>query len=216
MSNESATIREWIKVGVITGLAASIIYPVMIFVPLPKAVAVVLLCSFGPLLSIACVGLYHLLKIHRAGIKAQIAVVSNIIAGTLVTIMFIVQTAVNFSMEKYLATATDASIKDSLNMIWKVVDKVQLGLDISWDVYIAIGTFFFGMCMMDHPRFGKTFGSVGVLFALLLLAFNLATFPLPPANNGLVDMGPFVGLWYAAVSVQALRSIKWAHEQTAN
>jgi len=44
---------------------------------------------------------------------------------------------------------------------------------------------------------------------------NLATFPTPPAEAHLVDLGPAVGLWYLAVSIQMWRSLGWAKERSA-
>ena len=69
--------------------------------------------------------------------------------------------------------------------------------------------------MLEHPRFGRIFGWTGMTTAVLLLAFNLYTFPMPPANSELIDLGPLVGLWYLVVSLQALRSLKWAREELA-
>jgi hypothetical protein len=93
---------------------------------------------------------------------------------------------------------------------------VQLGLDVSWDVFIAIGTLLFAVNMLNHPRFGKILGSIGALLAILLLGFNLYSFPIPPANVNLIDFGPFVGLWYLVVSVQMLRSLTWAKKESAS
>ena len=124
--------------------------------------------------------------------------------------MLVVQLAISFSMEDYLKNAGDATTKSTLEWIGKVVDKVQLGLDVSWDVFIAIGTLLFAVNMLNHPRFGKILGGIGALLAILLLGFNLYTFPTPPANANLIDFGPFVGLWYLVASIQTLRSLAWA------
>jgi hypothetical protein len=56
-----------------------------------------------------------------------------------------------------------------------------------------------------------------MLLAVLLLGFNLATFPEPPGESNLVDLGPFVGLWYLAVTIQLWRSLAWvSHVLTAD
>jgi hypothetical protein len=126
--------------------------------------------------------------------------------------MLVVQLAISMSMRDYMDKATDAATKATLDLIWKAVDKVQLGLDVSWDVFIGIGTLLFAVNMLNHPRFGKILGGIGALLAILLLGFNLYTFPMPPANANLIDFGPFVGLWYLVISIQALRSLAWAKE----
>jgi hypothetical protein len=75
---------------------------------------------------------------------------------------------------------------------------------------IGLGTVLFGVSMFRHPRFGRLFGASGVVLGLGLLMSNLYAFPTPPANTGLIDLGPFIGLWYLAVSVQMWRSLGWA------
>jgi hypothetical protein len=39
-----------------------------------------------------------------------------------------------------------------------------------------------------------------------LLAFNLWAFPVPPADAGLVDLGPVTGAWWVIVIVILLRT----------
>jgi hypothetical protein len=87
---------------------------------------------------------------------------------------------------------------------------VWLGLDVAWDTYIGLGTVLFAFSMLRHPRFGRVFAATGVAIGFALLLFNLYTFPTPPANAGLVDLGPLIGLWYFAVTVQMWRSLSWA------
>ena len=210
MTKENALSLSWIKLGAISGIVACIIYPLMIAVEMPRLLTVLCAAAFGPLLSLASVGLYHLLKLQQKNAGVQIAAVANIIAGSIVNMMLVVQLAISISLRDYVDHATDAATKSTLELIWKAVDKVQLGLDVSWDVFIALGTLLFAVNMLTHPRFGKILGGIGALLAILLLGFNLYSFPIPPANAELIDFGPFVGLWYLIVSIQTLRSLTWA------
>ena len=212
MSQESQLQLNWIKAGIITGFLTTVIYPLLIFAPLPDLLGIILACFVGPLLSIASYGLYQFIKIHRKTVSLQIAAVSNIIAGTVFNLMLIVQLARRMGMSDYLKSVNQGITTEMLQWISRGVLTVQAGLDVSWDVYIAIGTFFFGLNMLAHPKFGKIFGAAGILLALLMLAFNLYTFPTPPMEAGLIDFGPFIGLWYFAITIQILRSIKWARE----
>jgi hypothetical protein len=81
---------------------------------------------------------------------------------------------------------------------------VWLGLDVAFDVYIGVGTIFLAVAVMRHEWFGRAFGLTGLAVAVVMLVLNLATFPTPPANAGLFDMGPFVGLWYLAITIASL------------
>jgi hypothetical protein len=195
---------EWIKLGGVCGLASMVVFAVMVATPLPDAPSAALAALFGPLLSLASYGLYRLLRLNRNSVSLQIAVVSNAIAGALVTAMLMVQLAVR--------SGGRTSVDD---VLWTKFRRVDLGLDVAWDVYIVLGTFLFAWNMLSHPRFGRIFGGIGLLLAAALAVLNLATFPTPPANAGLVDLGPLVGLWYAAVSVQLLRSRRWAETRSS-
>jgi len=53
-----------------------------------------------------------------------------------------------------------------------------------------------------------------MLVGAALLVLNLQTFPTPPANAGLFDLGPVLGLWYLAVTIQVARSFHWIDEMT--
>jgi hypothetical protein len=49
----------------------------------------------------------------------------------------------------------------------------------------------------------------------LLLATNLASFPEPPGDSRLIDLGPLVGLWYLIVALRIGWSLRWVEEQAA-
>ena len=208
MEDKNNLIRNWVKIGIVTGLLTSLVYPLLIFVELPRLLTVVLAASFGPLLAIASVGLYQFMQLHKKSVSIQIAVVSNIIAGVILGIMLIVQMALKFPLVDYLKSSNDNAVQELVSWIWKI----DLGLDVTWDVYIVLGTFLFAVCMLRHPRFGKLIGLTGILIAGVTLAFNVITFPDPPSESGLLDPGPFVGLWYLAVTIQIMRSLKWMED----
>jgi hypothetical protein len=87
---------------------------------------------------------------------------------------------------------------------------IWLGLDVAWDAYVGFGTICFALAMMRHPRFGRVFAFVGMAVGAGLLALHVYTFPTPPQNAGLVDLGPALGLWYLVVTIQMWRSLSWA------
>lgn len=151
MSNDSQLQLNWVKAGIITGLLTTTIYPLLIFVSMPKLLTVLLVCFVGPLLSVASYGLYQFIKIHQKTVTLQIAMISNIIAGTIFNLILIVQLARQIGMRDYIDSASNKSAAEMLQWISKGVYAVQAGLDVSWDIYIVAGTFFFGWGM-PHPR----------------------------------------------------------------
>jgi hypothetical protein len=177
----------------VCGLLADAAYVLAVAVPLGDVAGPVVASVFGPLIAAASVALYLLLAAARATLAGQLAAIANVVAGGLVTAMLLVQISVN---------DVDSRLSPAVN---DAFEHVEFGLDLSWDVFLAAGTFLFGCAMLSDARFGRRFALPGMVVAAALYALNFASFPTPPGDAGLVDLGPLIGLWYAAVSVQALR-----------
>ena len=205
-------IRTWIRLGAVSGIVASLSYPTLILVPLPLPAVAAVAALFGMSLGIAAVGGYQLIALNRRTVTLQIGAASNVIAGVMVLCMLFIQLSVNATMEPLLAAAQVDGTEEVTRLIWAVVDQVQLAFDVVWDMYISIGTLLIAWNLRRHPRFGPAFGWSGILLAALLLTLNLVTFPTPPDQAGLIDIGPFVGLWAFAMAIQVVRSLKWADE----
>lgn len=58
---DSVTIR-WIKAGIAGGLCASVIYPVLVFAPLPMALTALFAATLGPAIGIAGIGLFQIIR----------------------------------------------------------------------------------------------------------------------------------------------------------
>lgn len=165
-----------------------IVYPVLIFVSLPRIPQVVLGASFGPALAVASVALWHALGSHRRTPSAELAAMSNVLAGELVTAMRIVQLAINYSTAPVTTNQLETLFRDRL---WDVV----LGLDTSFDVFIGLGTLLFSVNMIKDPRFGRSIGWAGVFVALVPLhGASLFYFPEPPYTHGFPHVGIFIGI----------------------
>jgi hypothetical protein len=190
-----------VRIGIVAGLATCVVYPLVVIAPIPKQIAIPLIALLGPSLSVASVGLRAALRLPRDSASASLGCILNIVAGALLSAMLFVQVAVR----QY---ATSEALPTRLVGVW-------LGLDVAWDVYIALGTIFFSVAMFRHPRFGAWYAVPGLAIAVVLLVLNLATFPIPPAESGGFDIGPLVGLWYLAVTIRMWRSLGWAALQVA-
>jgi hypothetical protein len=188
----AASARTALIAGV-CGLLANVAYVLGASEVLGDLVTPILASLIGPFIAAASVALYLLLAAERATLAGQFAAIANVAAGALLTAMLLVQIAVN---------DVEAGLSPAVN---EAFEHVEFGLDLSWDVFLVAGTILFGWAMLADPRFGRRFALPGIALAAALYVLNFATFPTPPASEGLVDLGPVVGLWYAAVSVQALR-----------
>jgi hypothetical protein len=177
----------------VCGLLANVAYVVVSAMPPDHAAAPFVGSVFGLLIAGASVALYLLLVAERATLAGLLAAIANVAAGALVTAMLLVQIAVND-----VETGLSPAVNDAF-------EHVEFALDLSWDVFLVAGTILFCCAMLADRRFGRRFALPGIALAAGLYVLNFASFPTPPAAAGLVDLGPLVGLWYAAVSVQALR-----------
>ncbi|MGD9899499.1 MAG: hypothetical protein AB7T22_10285 [Calditrichaceae bacterium] len=196
-------ILSWINIGIICGFLVSIIYPLLQFIS-DLTLGVVLAVLMGILLSLASVGLYYFILIYKKTITSKIAVFSNIIAGALLTQMFLVQLAIKSSRP--------ILIEESSKWIWQSLNHIHYGLDVAWDVYIFLGTFLFAINIYTHPKFGKIFSVSGILVSLLMIITNIFSFPNPPSEE-FIDFGPLIGLWYLGITIKIAFSKKWIHHQ---
>ncbi len=192
---------SWVRVGPVAGVLAIAAYFAAAMGNLPSLATLVLAFSMGPLLSVAFIGFYHFLRAHRNSAALQTATIFGVIAGTLVNLMLVVQQS--------LFVSIPSATRKALGSAWTGLNMVQLGMDISWDIYVSVATILLGVVLWKHPRFGMVLGGITVFAGLLLLVLNLWTFPTPPGESGLFDIGPFVGLWYVVLSVRMLLSVKW-------
>ena len=194
--------RSWILYGMVAGILADISYTIAgAELPFLGAVNVYLGMAFGPLIAVAYVGMYHFFRLHRNTVALQAATIFGVIAGTLVNLMVVVQSAIHQTIP--------AGARESLGLAYAGLNMVQLGMDVSWDIYLAVATILLGFVMRGHPRFGWIWAAAAFLIGGGLLALNLVTFPIPPANAGSVDLGPVSGVLYLGIAIRILASLKW-------
>lgn len=198
--------RTWAELGVVAGVVAAVAYAVASAVPMSPALQAVAVSIFGPGIAMASAGLFEVLRLHRATVGLKVGLVANIAAGITVTMMLLAQIAFKRWLELMFPAGLAAS---SSSPAYQAANGLQIGLDVAWDVFLAIGTFLFALNMWTHPRFGRAFAITGGAFAVLLLVLNFGTFPEPPAEVGLVDVGPLVGLWYLAAAIRIGFSLRW-------
>ena len=128
---------------------------------------------FGPLVGCAGVALYRVLAWQRETIAGLLAAIANVAAGALVVAMFLVQIGLSVAAEQ--APGLDASNE-------RILDHIHFGLDLSWDTFICLGAFLFGLVMVRRRGFGPVVGGAGMVIAVALYAVNFATFPSLPAR----------------------------------
>jgi hypothetical protein len=192
---------SWLRFTILSGIAAMVSYAAAAFVPLPEKISLLLAFAFGPFFMLASLGYFHIIRAWKDSIALQVGVLFNIVGTSLVTLMLVVQQTSFTFHDRFKTERGDAFSETQLSWVFKEVNAVQLGIDLAWDLFISAGTVFLAIGMWNHPVYRKVFPLTGILVAVLLFSFNMAYFPVPPSEAGSVDFGPFVALWYLALTI---------------
>lgn len=202
-STDSAetTRLDAVRLGIVAGFFTCFAYPLVAFLHLPMLATTALAACFGPALAVASFGLKGLLDLERPMVSSALGLLLNALGGVLFTAMALVQLAVG-------SLVSGEKISAPITSIW-------LGIGKAWDAYVGLGTICFALAMLRHPRFGRVFAFSGLAIAAGLLVLNFYTFPSPPADGGLIDPGPAIGLWYLVVTIQMWRSVTWAKRRVS-
>ncbi len=194
----------------VMGLGALLVYLAAAFGVLPilgtERVTLALVFAIGPVAMVGVLGIYEVLRTSRSEFLARVGATFLIVAFALFNLMLVVQQMVRAQFRQFRSETGDAGAAAVLDAVFKGTDLVQQGIDVSFDVFYCLGIIALSVVMYGEPVFGRLVGGFGVISAATLLVFNLATFPHPPANSGLVDLGPLTILWWILVSVQIKRS----------
>ena len=70
-----------------------------------------------------------------------------------------------------------------------------------------MSAFLFAVVMWRHPAFGRWFSLLSVVTIGPHLLMKSITFPRPPAEAGLFDAGPLVGVWFLVFTIQIARHV---------
>lgn len=206
-ANHRTAARDWMQVGAWSGLIAVITYMGAALLPLPDRLAIVLALVFPLFLLVAHVGLYQFLSRERVSMWNQLAVILGIGAPVLVSAMLTVQQSMMAYMQRFYYPLDELTRQSQIN-IWRAVDSVQLGLDVAWDMFILPTIILFSLGVMRDPAFPRWFGYIGLVLGIGGAFLNIYTFPTPPIDVGLPDVGPFAMTWYAILFALTVRAVK--------
>jgi hypothetical protein len=108
--------------------------------------------------------------------------------------------------EHIIAKAPNEATKELLRQVYQSVNAVQVTMDVAFDVFYCLAILMLAIPMFRDPQFGRPISVLGTSSAIGLLTLNLWTFPVPPADAGLVDLGPLTGAWWVLVIVMMFRA----------
>lgn len=130
-----------------------------------------------------------------------------IIAFAILTVMLTMQQAV-FTEYQRLRGASGAMNNETLQQAFALVNHVQLGADVAFDVFYALGMILISMALVAQTGLARWVGIYGLGAGGGLLCFNLWTFPTPPASAGAIDLGPVTIVWWVGLLAVVRRNQK--------
>jgi hypothetical protein len=194
----------WIRSGV-AGVAGVACYILAIAVPWPEtqwgtSTALLVVCAW-PILSIVySYGLCSYIAAERDSAANRLGFVFAVAAFATVLAMIVVQLAVGAGMPE-ITKGLDAEAARALRRGLRMVDH---GLDVAWDMLIGAALVLSGLAMRRRSGLGDGWGIPSVMLGIALVVLNAATFPWPPADRGLLDIGPLIGLFVMGLAARLL------------
>ena len=187
--------RLWVWSG-IAGMLAVASYILAITLPWPVTQlgtsAAVVVVSGWPILSIVySYGLYSFIAAERESTANRLAFVFAVAAFATVLAMIVVQLAVGAG----IAEVTGGLDEQTTKALRRGLRMIDLGLDVAWDMLIGTALVFSGMAMRRRSGLGLGWAVTSAALGIALIVLNALTFPWPPADRGLIDIGPFIGLF---------------------
>lgn len=195
-----------IKFGLFAGIATSVIYPLMITTHGFGLWPLFLEISFGPLFIIGTYALYHFIKTHGHSFFNELGMLFTTLAGAAVLMTNTVQKSV-FSMGIDIQSTDDPMVQEMIRRSFKSGNLTQLGMDFCWDVLISLGISFFSLAILRQTYFPKWLVLPGLTIGMGGLFLNMLTFPVPPAEDQLIDPGPFFAVFYGITLIIMLHAV---------
>ena len=128
----------------------------------------------------------------------RLGLVFAITAFTTVLAMIVVQLAVGSGLGEIprdLDEENARALRRGLRMI-------DLGLDVAWDMLIGTALIFSGFAMRKRSGLGLGWAIPSMALGIALIGLNAATFPWPPGDRGLFDIGPVIGMFVLVLSAR--------------
>lgn len=194
----------WLTGGLL-GLAGILCYGAAIFVSWPEtqagtSISVLIVTGFPVFCIVYWYALFDLIRAERDSAANHLSLLFAVAAFATVLAMVLVQVAVVTGFPE-VSRGMDQQNAQILRRGLRLVD---MGLDVAWDFLGCAAIICLGIAMRGHPVLRRGWAPIAIILAVALIGLNAATFPWPPANRGLFDLGPFVALFLAALAVRVV------------
>jgi hypothetical protein len=197
--------RRWVLIGIICNILANAIFATtaaqMEGASLPPKLIYSIAWLFGPLVIISGVGIFHFLRMHSESVRLELGKLFMTLAGVCITIVVTIR---GVALYGFGATAPNSSDQGAYNAWYnanEAIMLVQRGIELSWGIFIYSAAVLFASVMILRGISGRIIGAMGIVICVTGITFDVISWPKDPEAIDLVNMGPFMGLWFVAVAV---------------
>lgn len=192
----------WIRSG-IAGVVGVACYIFAISFPWPETQlgtsSALVVVSAWPILSIIySYGLYSFVAAECESTANRLGLVFAVAGFTTVLTMIVVQLAVGAGIGEITAGLDEQTAKG----LRRGLRMIDVGLDVAWDILIGTALIFSGTALRRRRGLGLAWAIPSIVLGTALIVLNAATFPWPPADRGLIDIGPFIGAFVMALAAR--------------
>jgi len=189
--------------GSVVGLFIVLAYLNFAFgwVMLSERLVPVLAFAIGPVAVFGTLALSENLMRVFGTSTIRVGTIFLVIAFALFTLMLTMQQAIFAEYQRLLEAATEPDVQASLKASFALVNQLQLGADVAFDIFYSLGIIFISSVLVRSNGFARVIGAYGVVAASGLLVLNLWFYPTPPAAVGSIDLGPATIVWWVALSL---------------
>jgi len=189
--------------GGVLGLTVLLAYLNFAFgwVLLSQRLSLVLAFAIGPVAVYGTLAMSESLARVYGTSRLRPGTIFLVIAFALFTLMATMQQALFAEYQKLLGATESAQAPASLKESFALVNRVQLGADVAFDIFYSLGIILISIVIVRRHGFGRLVGVFGLFVATGLLALNIWFFPTPPAAAGSVDLGPASIVWWVGLFV---------------
>lgn len=175
--------------GAIAGILSVVSYILIIAIEsLPNSIAFLLAMLFPILGIVFMFSLREFITSRDPGYSNKLFFVFGFLAFTICAIFLSAQIAVQIGID----TSSSNPKAENLKPIKESIRLVDMGMDVAWDLFIGTSLIFFCIATQKISSL-KWWGIVFGILSVGLIALNVYSFPVPPAEDGLFDLGPFIG-----------------------
>ena len=76
------------------------------------------------------------------------------------------------------------------------------GIDLAWDMFLGISLMLLSIAIKGHSKFKLWWATPMFILGLAIIAVNLYTFPYPPEQKGIIDIGPIIGTFMIIFAIR--------------